>query len=58
MTDKKNPASIDDLEIEALSDEDLDAVAGGAEATSTVATCSCQCCFGGTSPAPKEPVEA
>jgi hypothetical protein len=56
MSDKeKNPGSIDDLEIEALSDEDLDAVAGGAEPTSTSATCSCMCCFGGTNPKPTEP---
>jgi hypothetical protein len=47
---KDELVNIDNLEIEPLSDEDLRSVGGGAvlDSTSTVAGCSCQCCFSGT----------
>lgn len=47
---KKNLVNIDSLEIEPLSDEELSMVGGGADGTttSTIQTCSCQCCTSGT----------
>ena len=35
---------LDNLEIEPLSDEDLEAVAGGLAAGSSGGCCSCKCC--------------
>ena len=38
MAEDKNLVNVEDLEVEALSDEELDAVAGGA---TDVASCTC-----------------
>lgn len=46
MSDKEL-GQIDDLEIEALSDEELESVAGGLEAVTDASSCSCSCCVSG-----------
>lgn len=46
MPDKKKDEldQIDELEVQGLSDEELESVAGGAEAATDVSSCSCSCC--------------
>lgn len=49
MAEKKDGdlANIDNLEVQALSDDELDAVAGGAvalEEATDASSCSCSCC--------------
>jgi hypothetical protein len=47
MADRnKELGNVDDLEVSALSDDELDSVAGGATDISTAT--SCMCCSGGT----------
>ena len=49
MSEKKTDdlASIDNVEIESLTDDELDSVAGGLAAATDVYTCSCSCCVPG-----------
>jgi hypothetical protein len=48
LTGNKNElAAIDDLEINALTDDELNAVAGGFLDKNTTTTASCQCCVAG-----------
>ena len=50
MADQNEMNGIDDVEIEPLSDEALEDVAGGAaEADGSSNCCSCSCCSGGIS---------
>jgi len=48
LTGNKNElAAIDDLEINALTDDELNAVAGGFLDKNTTTTASCSCCTAG-----------
>ena len=49
MSEKKTDdlASIDNVEIQSLTDDDLDSVAGGLAAATDVYSCSCSCCAAG-----------
>ncbi|MFE8603452.1 hypothetical protein [Archangium violaceum] len=55
MSEKMDLATIDNLEITPLSDEELDSVAGGLTNNSTVA--SCQCCVAGATVQPPKELE-
>jgi hypothetical protein len=44
---KEDLASVDNLEVEALSDEELDSVAGGSAAAGATEVASCTCCIAG-----------
>ncbi|HEX2165101.1 MAG TPA: hypothetical protein VHM02_14250 [Thermoanaerobaculia bacterium] len=45
MSKKKDELEkIEELDVQGLSDEELESVAGGAEAATDVVSCSCSCC--------------
>lgn len=54
---REDLGQIDSLEIEALSDDELDSVAGGAPpAVTDTSSCSCSCCVAGATTNPQPPI--
>ncbi|HEV7507436.1 MAG TPA: hypothetical protein VGS07_21305 [Thermoanaerobaculia bacterium] len=57
MAEKDNLANVDNVEIEPLTDQDLDSVAGGAEGASNTCTCSnCPTFTCPSQPSPQQPI--
>ena len=44
MSTKDDLGRIDELDVQSLSDDELESVAGGAPESTDVGSCSCSCC--------------